>query len=126
LGIRPLSVKETEALVPEISFTDIISSLAPHDYKGDRLIVGIEASSTTSAKAWMIFHCKKSRMVSLGVSFKRTDNAFNMKALSVLLKDTPRETILLFLQWKIIQAFAEVVEDASIEPLRRFENVKLG
>jgi endothelin-converting enzyme len=41
LGVSfTLSVKETEALVPEISFTDIISSLAPHDYKGDRLIVG--------------------------------------------------------------------------------------
>ncbi|CAG8033000.1 unnamed protein product [Penicillium nalgiovense] len=90
---NPLSVKETEALVPEISFTNIISSLAPHDYKGDRLIVGSPSY---------------------------------MKALSVLLKDTPRETILLFLQWKLIQAFADVIEDASIEPLRRFENVLAG
>ncbi|KAJ5208865.1 hypothetical protein N7449_003244 [Penicillium cf. viridicatum] len=90
---NPLSVKETEALVPEISFADIISSLAPHDYKGDRLIVGSPSY---------------------------------MKALSVLLKDTPRETILLFLQWKLIQAFAGVIEDASIEPLRRFENELAG
>ncbi|KAL2706048.1 hypothetical protein AAEP93_001298 [Penicillium crustosum] len=90
---NPLSVKETEALVPEISFSDFISSLAPHDYKGDRLIVGSPSY---------------------------------MKALSVLLKDTPRETILLFLQWKLIQAFAGVIEDASIEPLRRFENELAG
>ncbi|KAJ5499849.1 Peptidase M13 neprilysin [Penicillium expansum] len=90
---NPLTVKETEALIPEISFADIISSLAPHDYKGDRLIVGSPSY---------------------------------MKALSVLLKDTPRETILLFLQWKLIQAFADVIEDASIEPLRRFENELAG
>ncbi|KAJ5761013.1 hypothetical protein N7520_008169 [Penicillium odoratum] len=36
---NPLSVKQTESLVPEISFTDILSVLAPH-YKTDRLIVG--------------------------------------------------------------------------------------
>ncbi|KAJ5185294.1 Peptidase M13 neprilysin [Penicillium cf. griseofulvum] len=90
---NPLSIKETEALVPEISFANIISSLAPHDYKTDRLIVGSPSY---------------------------------MKALSVLLKDTPRETILLFLQWKVIQAFADVIEDASIEPLRRFKNVLAG
>lgn len=90
---NPLSIKETEALVPEISFTDIISSLAPRDYKTDRLIVGSPSY---------------------------------MKALSVLLKNTPRETVLLFLQWKLIQAFADVIEDASIEPLRRFENELAG
>lgn len=90
---NPLTVKETEALVPEISFANIISSLAPHDYKGDRLIVGSPSY---------------------------------IKALSVLLKDTPRETILLFLQWKLIQGFAGVIEDASIEPLRRFENELAG
>ncbi|KAJ6093337.1 hypothetical protein N7486_008626 [Penicillium sp. IBT 16267x] len=37
---NPLSIKDTESLVPQISFTDIISGLAPHDYKSDRLIVG--------------------------------------------------------------------------------------
>jgi endothelin-converting enzyme len=37
---NPLSIKETESLVPEISFTDVIAELAPHDYKSDRLIVG--------------------------------------------------------------------------------------
>ncbi|OQE11103.1 hypothetical protein PENVUL_c003G04051 [Penicillium vulpinum] len=90
---NPLSVKETEALLPEISFADIISSLAPHDYKVDRLIIGSPSY---------------------------------MKALSVLLKDTPRETVLLFLQWKLIQAFADVIEDSSVEPLRRFRNELAG
>lgn len=37
---NPLSIKETESLVPQISFTDVITELAPHDYKSDRLIVG--------------------------------------------------------------------------------------
>ncbi|KAJ5594766.1 uncharacterized protein N7459_000974 [Penicillium hispanicum] len=37
---NPLSAKDTESLVPEISFSDILSELAPHDYQGDRLIVG--------------------------------------------------------------------------------------
>ncbi|KAJ5174455.1 uncharacterized protein N7482_000332 [Penicillium canariense] len=37
---NPHSIKETESLVPEISFADIITELAPHDYKGNRLIVG--------------------------------------------------------------------------------------
>lgn len=90
---NPLSVQETEALVPEISFTDLISSLAPHDYQGDRLIVGSPSY---------------------------------MKALSGLLKDTPRETVLLFLQWKLIQAFANVIESGSVEPLRRFKNELAG
>lgn len=90
---NPLSIKETEALLPEISIADIIASLAPHDYKGNRLIVGSPSY---------------------------------MKALSGLLKDTPRETVLLFLQWKIIQKFANVVEDESVKPLRRFNNVLAG
>jgi endothelin-converting enzyme len=37
---NPLSIKETESLVPQISFTDVITELAPHDYKSDHLIVG--------------------------------------------------------------------------------------
>ncbi|KAJ5674071.1 hypothetical protein N7462_009510 [Penicillium macrosclerotiorum] len=37
---NPLSIKETESLIPEISFSAILSELASHDYKGDRLIVG--------------------------------------------------------------------------------------
>ncbi|KAJ5644650.1 hypothetical protein N7507_010661 [Penicillium longicatenatum] len=37
---NPLSVKKTESLVPQISFTNIISRLAPHDFESDRLIVG--------------------------------------------------------------------------------------
>ncbi|OGE58017.1 hypothetical protein PENARI_c001G11077 [Penicillium arizonense] len=90
---NPLSIKETNALVPEISFADIITSLAPHDYKGDRLIVGSPSY---------------------------------MKALSGILKDTPRETILLFLQWKLIQALESAIEDGAIEPLRRFKNELAG
>lgn len=46
--------------------------------------------------------------------------------MSGLLKDTPRETILLFLQWKLVQEFAGVIEDDSIEPLRRFKNELAG
>ena len=37
---NPRTIKETEKLLPEISFSDIISSLAPSGYKNDRLIVG--------------------------------------------------------------------------------------
>lgn len=37
---NPRSIKETDSMIPEISFADIIAELAPHDYKGDRLIVG--------------------------------------------------------------------------------------
>lgn len=90
---NPLSIKEIEALVPEISISNIIASLAPHDYKGNRLIV-------------------------VSPSY--------MKALSGLLKDTPRETVLLYLQWKIIQTLSFVIEDESVEPLRRFWNVLAG
>ncbi|KAJ5130423.1 Peptidase M13 neprilysin [Penicillium bovifimosum] len=90
---NPLSVKETEALIPEISFGDITSSLAPPDYKGDRLIVGSPSY---------------------------------MQALSGILKDTNRETVQLFLQWKLIQAFADVIEDPAVEPLRRFKNELAG
>lgn len=37
---NPRTIKETESLLPEVSFTDIITELAPRDYQGDRLIVG--------------------------------------------------------------------------------------
>ncbi|KAL1961596.1 hypothetical protein VTN77DRAFT_1422 [Rasamsonia byssochlamydoides] len=37
---NPRSVEETQSLVPEISFTDIISTLGPKDFEADRLIVG--------------------------------------------------------------------------------------
>lgn len=36
---NPQSIKETQSLLPEISFSDIISKFAPSSYKGDRLIV---------------------------------------------------------------------------------------
>ncbi|RMJ28278.1 endothelin-converting enzyme [Aspergillus sp. HF37] len=35
---NPLSVDETQSLLPEVSFSAIISELAPPGYKGDRLI----------------------------------------------------------------------------------------
>ncbi|KAL1982237.1 hypothetical protein VTN96DRAFT_1606 [Rasamsonia emersonii] len=37
---NPRSLEETQSLVPEISFVDIISTLGPKDFKADRLIVG--------------------------------------------------------------------------------------
>lgn len=37
---NPHSIKDTEAMVPQISFANILRELAPHDYTGDRLIVG--------------------------------------------------------------------------------------
>ncbi|KAJ5808419.1 hypothetical protein N7474_009688 [Penicillium riverlandense] len=37
---NPLSVEGTKSLLPDISFADILSELAPSGYKGDRLIVG--------------------------------------------------------------------------------------
>lgn len=90
---NPHSIKETEALVPEISFSNIISDLAPHDYQGDRLIIGSPSY---------------------------------MKALSEILDDASRETVAFFLQWKIIQAYADKIEDDKIIPFRRFKNVLEG
>ncbi|KAJ0423789.1 hypothetical protein BJY00DRAFT_278326 [Aspergillus carlsbadensis] len=49
-----------------------------------------------------------------------------MESLSEILKDTPRETIQLFFKWKIIQRYAEHIEDDAIEPLREFNNVLAG
>ncbi|KAI9043716.1 M13 family metallopeptidase [Aspergillus affinis] len=37
---NPLSIKDTQSLLPQISFSDIISNLAPSDFRTDRLIVG--------------------------------------------------------------------------------------
>lgn len=37
---NPRSVEETQSLLPDISFSAIVSELAPPGYKGDRLIVG--------------------------------------------------------------------------------------
>lgn len=37
---NPRTIEETDSLLPEISFSDIISALAPSGYKSDRLIVG--------------------------------------------------------------------------------------
>ncbi|KAJ5103363.1 hypothetical protein N7532_003892 [Penicillium argentinense] len=37
---NPRTVKETESLLPQVSFAEIIAELGPHDYKGDRLIIG--------------------------------------------------------------------------------------
>jgi len=90
---NPRSIKETDSLIPEISFADILAELAPHDYKGDRLIVGSPSY---------------------------------IKALSVILNDTSRETVSFFLQWKAIQAYADKIEDDKVTPLRRFKNTLEG
>lgn len=90
---NPLSIKETEALVPEISFADILGELAPPDYRGDRLIVGSPSY---------------------------------MQALSDILDDASRETVAFFLQWKVIQKYADKIEDDKITPLRQFKNALEG
>ncbi|KAJ5132423.1 Peptidase M13 neprilysin [Penicillium atrosanguineum] len=37
---NPRSIKESDSMIPEISFSEILAELAPHDYQGDRLIIG--------------------------------------------------------------------------------------
>ena len=86
---NPRTIKETENLLPEISFSDIISSLAPSGYKNDRLIVGSPSY---------------------------------MESLSRILSETSRETVQLFFKWKIIQSFADSIEDPKIRPLRELSN----
>lgn len=90
---NPHSIKETQAMVPEISFAQILRELAPHDYHGDRLIVGSPSY---------------------------------MKSLSEILNDAPRETVAFFLRWKLIQAYADKVEDDKVAPLRQFKNTLEG
>ncbi|KAL2863627.1 M13 family metallopeptidase [Aspergillus lucknowensis] len=90
---NPRTLGETQSLLPQVSLSDIISDLAPLDYKADRLIVGSPSY---------------------------------MESLSKIIKETPRETIQLFFKWKIIQAYAEHIEDPVIKPLREFNNVLAG
>lgn len=49
-----------------------------------------------------------------------------LKALSDILSDTPRETVSLFLQWKLIQKHGGAVEDDRVAPLVRFNNEQAG
>lgn len=49
-----------------------------------------------------------------------------LKALSEILAKTSRETISLFLQWKLIQDRSDAIEDDRLTPLTRFENVLDG
>ncbi|KAE8421745.1 hypothetical protein BDV36DRAFT_280350 [Aspergillus pseudocaelatus] len=49
-----------------------------------------------------------------------------MEALSSILSDTPREVINLYFNWKIIQTYADEIEDAKIQPLREFNNRLAG
>ncbi|OJJ87414.1 M13 family metallopeptidase [Aspergillus glaucus CBS 516.65] len=86
---HPRTIKETETLLPEISLSDIISALAPSDYKNDRLILGSPSY---------------------------------MESLSSILSETSRETVQFFFKWKIIQSFADSVEDPKVRPLREFNN----
>lgn len=90
---NPLSIEDTQSLLPQISFSEIISTLAPSDFKTDRLIVGSPPY---------------------------------MKSLSKILNDTPRETVQLFFKWKIIQAYADDIEDPKIKPLREMNNKLAG
>ncbi|EYE94245.1 M13 family metallopeptidase [Aspergillus ruber CBS 135680] len=86
---NPRTINETETLLPEISLSDIISVLAPSDYKNDRLIVGSPSY---------------------------------MESLSSILSESSRETVQLFFKWKIIQSFADSIEDPKVRPLREFNN----
>lgn len=90
---NPLKIKETQALLPQLSFSNIISTLAPSDFKTDRLIVGSPAY---------------------------------LKSLSKILNDTPREIVNLYFKWKIIQAYADDIEDPKIKPLRELNNKLAG
>lgn len=90
---NPLSVNETQSLLPEISFAEITSNFAPAGYKANRLIV-------------------------MSPSY--------MKSLSEILSQTPRETVQVFLKWKIIQSWVNVIEDPKVEALRRFNNKVAG
>ncbi|KAL3456360.1 hypothetical protein BJX64DRAFT_46112 [Aspergillus heterothallicus] len=49
-----------------------------------------------------------------------------MESLSKIVKGTPRETVQLFFKWKIIQRYAQHIEDPGVEPLREFNNVLTG
>lgn len=49
-----------------------------------------------------------------------------MKSLSDLLVATPKDVVQGFLLWKAIQDYADKIEDPSVEPLLRFENVLRG
>ncbi|KAE8377252.1 hypothetical protein BDV26DRAFT_217002 [Aspergillus bertholletiae] len=90
---NPRTIEETQSLLPQLSMSDIISVLAPSDYRSDRLIVGSPSY---------------------------------MKALSSILNDTPREIVHLYFNWKIIQTYADEIEDAKIQPLREFNNRLAG
>ncbi|ODM22075.1 hypothetical protein SI65_02921 [Aspergillus cristatus] len=45
-----------------------------------------------------------------------------IESLSSILSETSRETVQLFFKWKIIQSFADSIEDPKIRPLREFNN----
>ncbi|KAF5863212.1 hypothetical protein ETB97_010440 [Aspergillus alliaceus] len=49
-----------------------------------------------------------------------------MEALSSILNETPREVVQLYFKWKIIQTYADEIEDAKIQPLREFNNRLAG
>lgn len=86
---NPRTLEETEKLLPEISFTNIIAALAPSGYKTERVII---------------------------------NSPSYMKSLSSILGETSRETIQLFFKWKLVQSFADNIEDPKIRPLREFTN----
>jgi endothelin-converting enzyme len=90
---NPKSPEEAEALVPEISFSKIISKLGPKGYQAKKLIVGSPSY---------------------------------LEELSAILSKTPRVVVQAFFKWKVIQTFADEVEDAKIAPLLEFNNRLAG
>ena len=50
----------------------------------------------------------------------------HLEAMSGILEETKEETIRLYLIWKTIQAFGPYIEDESVQPLLRLENVLAG
>lgn len=49
-----------------------------------------------------------------------------MKSLSQILSKTSRETVRMYLRWKIIQKYVDRVEDPKVEPLRKLNNKFAG
>lgn len=86
---NPRTLKETEELLPELSFSNLIAALAPSGYKTERVIV---------------------------------NSPSYMESLSRILAETSRETVQQFFKWKLVQTFADNIEDPKIQPLRQFTN----
>lgn len=49
-----------------------------------------------------------------------------LEAIAGILKDTPKETLLAYFIWKVLQDFVSSVEDDAIVPLKKFNNALNG